>query len=251
MKTLIVFLLAVLPSVASAQVQMGIDGPAGDVTNPFVLCGFAIDKYSAPRSGIASVNVLYQTPNGSVSVTARMGLPRPDIAATYQWVQDANLGWCAPPMMLPNGTTTAVVTVTGNRAIDGQVSTVSRMTVFTVNGQVFNWINNPKQGDTGYATIQMMGVARDMNPGASITSVKIYAVPRNAPDSVPVFMGNANYGEARPGTPWDGFGWSFVFYPPFPQTYDLISVAAGSSGHMETRYVRVGSMVLPPIPVGW
>lgn len=226
------------PAVAQ-QMRLGIDGPMGDVTNPIGLCGFAVDLDARPRPGIASVVATFSTPTGPIVVPATLGFPRPDIAAAYHVVQDANVGWCLPPQALPPGVTVVTVRALSDRwsAPDGRPLGAQRDWTLCQGCTLFSWINTPKQGQVVPQAFTMTGVARDFS-GAGVWLVRVFALDRSRPHELPTLLGYAQIGLPRPEPAWDGYGWVANVTLP-PGTYDLITEAWSQAWQVETRVVRV------------
>lgn len=244
-----------------------VDGPSASQVLPsdVFLSGWAADLASSSSSGIDAIHV-YTFPNpgsGAAPVflgVAAYGTARPDVAATFG-SQFANAGYSMPIVGLSPGRHDLVVFAHSSVGNAFTSPTVVPIRVFAASAPVATagaelYIDTPGTGDALDGALNVAGWAADprATAGTGVDRVDVWAYPSPGSGTLPVFLGNAHYGQDRPdvaavlGSRFRASGYNLSVMNLPAGMYDIVafprSTVSGVSENPRTVRVRLRPAVI-------
>lgn len=182
--------------------RLRIEAPVNeaDVTQPFNVSGWAIDGTASSGTGIDTVHVwAYRNPgSGEPAVflgVPTYGQPRLDVASRFG-VQFTNSGFSLMVSTLPAGR--YLIAAYGHSTVSQSFSVVETVVIDVAGTNA--GIDAPPAGSTQSQpfTISGWAIDRSASSGTGIDSVHVWVYPDPGSGAVPIFLGLASYGVARP-----------------------------------------------------
>ena len=211
-----------------ADPRLRIETPVSeaDLSQPFTMVGWAIDRAAATGTGIDAVHVWgYRNPgSGEAPVflgSANYGLQRTDIATQFG-AQFRNSGFSLPVSTLPAGR--YLLAVYGHSTVSQSFSALETVLV-NVAGALAT-ISSPPNGSSQSQPFAITGWAIDQSAasGTGIDSVHVWVYPDPGSGTAPIFVGLATYGTPRSDV-------AALYGPRFTNSGFTISVNGLARGH--------------------
>jgi hypothetical protein len=214
---------------------MGLDTPApgSTVAGQIAITGWALDAASPTGTGMSAVHVWATPHSGGAAIflgAATMGVPRPDVAASFQDPRFTPSGFALGGVLPPGAydiDVSGFSTVSGNFAISRRTNVL----VVAPASQPAMYLDLPANGQIVTQNFPVVGWAVDLasQSGAGIDGVHVWARPVAGGDWI--FAGAASLGHNRPdvgahfgSAQFSASGYALVASLP-PGEYDLAVVA--------------------------
>jgi hypothetical protein len=229
----------------TSNVQMVLDGPTGDVAQPFMVGGWAVDLGAANGPGVSAVDVWAWPTSGAAPMfvgTATYGWARPDVGAAFGG-QFTNAAYGLTVSGLPVGSYHLVASA--RSAVTGQFTTAQALDI-TVGSKATISVDGPADGQHVARTFTIGGWAVDLadGTGAGIDAVHVYAQPQAG--GAETFVGSAVLFGNRPdvgtlfGARFTTAGFTLVVSSLPPGAYNLIVYArSGGSRAVSSTSVSI------------
>ena len=218
---------------------MNIDVPASGArvySTGFTIAGWAIDAASTTNSGVDAIDVWLYPVSGEPTIylgSAQYGTMRPDVGAAFARSSFSPSGFLLNGAVAPG---TYDLAVFARSTVSGTFNNVQlvRITVEAPPSNPRMWVDTPQQNDTLSQNIFVSGWAIDLNAtnNSGVDRVDVWAYPTDG--SVPVLVGVAEMGRARPdvgaafgSSKFSNSGWA-VRGTLRPGTYTLVAFAHSS-----------------------
>jgi hypothetical protein len=250
-----------------ARPLLAIDSPRPSQSMPsdFLFSGWAVDLGATGNSGIDAVHV-YAYPNpgsGAPPIflgAASYGSPRGDVAAAYG-SRTLNSGYSLPVPNLAPGTYDLVAYAHSTVANAFNIAQAVRIRVYSPTAappptgtMLLIDVPAPNASITGGLYVGGWAVDVRSTTGTGVTRVDFMAYPSPGSGRMPIYLGTAQYGLARPdigaifGSRFRPSGYGATIANLSPGTYDIVAMAwskkAGGWDVTRVRRVNVAPSVV-------
>jgi glucose/arabinose dehydrogenase len=212
--------------------QMSLDAPAaGQLSQPFLVGGWALDQSAASGTGVDAVHVWAHSTTGGGSTflgAANLGGSRPDVASIFgSQFQNSGFGLVARGLT-PGGY--RIVAYAHSAAANAFTAAREASVTVTLNPRMT--LDLPAAG-TLFSPFRVAGWALDLAAasGTGVDAVHVWAFPSAGNG---VFLGVASYGGSRPdvggvfGSQFTNSGFNLLASGLAPGSYTLVAYAHSS-----------------------
>jgi hypothetical protein len=191
-----------LTALSLPDALLRIDVPiAGNVTAPFDIGGWAIDRGATADAGIDAVHIYAYGDLGGITFlgASPLGYARPDVAAVYG-AQFANAGWLMTVNALNPGAYTLVAFAHSELTGSFDVLTTRHVNV-VIDSRPLLSIDSPAPGAVVPSGTRVFvggwAIDQGASSGTGVDAIHVWIFP-NGGNGTPFFAGVATYGVSRP-----------------------------------------------------